>query len=71
VLLYVLLAGLVSSRLGLWLFDLAVTQLQQEMVPGNQLGEDLGHSMRSAYRADPGAACWGVSLFSWCKSYSV
>lgn len=40
--LYVLLCGLVASRLGLWLFDLAVTQLQQEQVPDNQLGMQYG-----------------------------
>lgn len=38
-LLYVLLLGLVASRFGLWLFDLAVTQLQQESVPEAELGE--------------------------------
>ncbi len=38
-LLYVLLSGLVASRFGLWLFDLAVTQLQQELVPDTELGE--------------------------------
>jgi hypothetical protein len=38
-LLYVLLSGLVASRFGLWLFDLAVTQLQQELVQEAQLGE--------------------------------
>jgi hypothetical protein len=38
-LLYVLLSGLVASRFGLWLFDLAVTQLQQELVLESQLGE--------------------------------
>jgi hypothetical protein len=38
-LLYVLLLGLVASRFGLWLFDLAVTQLQQELVPQTELGE--------------------------------
>lgn len=38
-LLYVLLMGLVASRFGLWLFDLAVTQLQQELVPATELGE--------------------------------
>lgn len=41
-LLYTLLAGLVASRLGLWLFDLAVTQLQQELVPGSELGTVSG-----------------------------
>lgn len=38
-LLYGLLSGLVASRLGLWLFDLAVLQLQQEMVPQSEMGE--------------------------------
>lgn len=38
-LLYILLSGLVASRFGLWLFDLAVTQLQQELVPETGLGE--------------------------------
>lgn len=38
-LLYVLLSGLVASRFGLWLFDLAVTQLQQELVADTELGE--------------------------------
>jgi hypothetical protein len=40
-LLYVLLAGLVASRFGLWLFDLVVTQLQQELVLKTELGEAL------------------------------
>lgn len=40
-LLYVLLLGLVLSRFGLWLFDLAVSQLQQELVPETELGERL------------------------------
>jgi iron-regulated transporter 1 len=38
-LIYVLLTGLVASRFGLWLFDLAVSQLQQELVPDSELGE--------------------------------
>lgn len=38
-LLYLLLSGLVASRLGLWLFDLAVLQLQQQLVEAHELGE--------------------------------
>jgi hypothetical protein len=38
-LLLLLLCGLVASRLGVWLFDLAVSQLQQELVPADELGE--------------------------------
>ncbi|GLI67363.1 hypothetical protein VaNZ11_011542 [Volvox africanus] len=38
----VLVAGLVSSRTGLWLYDLAVTQLIQEDVRQNQLGTVYG-----------------------------
>jgi iron-regulated transporter 1 len=34
----VLVAGVVSSRTGLWLYDLAVTQLIQEDVRQDQLG---------------------------------
>eukprot|EP00798_Chlamydomonas_sp_ICE-L_P006629 gene6629-3285_t len=33
-----MLAGVVASRTGLWLFDLSVTQLVQELVPHNELG---------------------------------
>ncbi len=39
----VLLGGLVASRCGLWLFDLAVCQLQQDYVEPGQLGEEHGH----------------------------
>lgn len=35
----ILVAGVVSSRTGLWTIDLAVSQLLQEQVPGGQLGE--------------------------------
>lgn len=37
-LLYVLLAGVVASRVGLWLFDLTISQLQQESVAKHELG---------------------------------
>lgn len=47
VVLYMLLCGLVASRLGLWLFDLVVSQLQQEQVPDNQLGE-MSHALAAA-----------------------
>jgi iron-regulated transporter 1 len=30
---WVLMAGVAASRLGLWMFDLAVTQLMQDNVP--------------------------------------
>ncbi len=36
---HVLSAGLMSSRFGLWTFDLAVGQMLQERVPNEQLGE--------------------------------
>lgn len=35
-------AGVVSSRLGLWTFDLAVTQLVQELTPADELGGGEG-----------------------------
>lgn len=38
-LLLLLLCGLVGSRLGVWLFDLAVSQMQQELVAPESLGE--------------------------------
>jgi iron-regulated transporter 1 len=41
-LLILLLCGLVASRLGIWLFDLAVSQLQQELVAHDELGEWVG-----------------------------
>ena len=37
-----LVAGVVGSRTGLWLFDLAVTQLIQETVPAENMGEQRG-----------------------------
>jgi hypothetical protein len=37
--LYLLLCGLVASRLGLWLFDLTVLQIQQESVEIQELGK--------------------------------
>jgi hypothetical protein len=36
-----LISGVVASRTGLWLFDMAVTQLVQEQVLPNELGEHL------------------------------
>ncbi|GBF99021.1 hypothetical protein Rsub_11825 [Raphidocelis subcapitata] len=50
-LLLLLLCGLVASRLGVWLFDLAVSQLQQEMVPPDELGAVSGvqSSMQSLF----------------------
>ncbi len=35
---HVLLAGLVASRFGLWLFDLSVCQMLQEWVATEELG---------------------------------
>lgn len=34
-----LMLGVVSSRFGLWMFDMAVTQLVQEQVLQSELGE--------------------------------
>ncbi|GIM03628.1 hypothetical protein Vretimale_8348, partial [Volvox reticuliferus] len=47
----VLVAGLVSSRTGLWLYDLAVTQLIQEDVREDQLGTVYGvqSSLQAAF----------------------
>lgn len=36
---HVLLGGLVASRFGLWLFDLSVSQMLQEWVPAEDVGE--------------------------------
>ena len=33
---WVLMAGVAASRLGLWMFDLAVTQLTQDNVPDSE-----------------------------------
>jgi len=38
----VLAAGLAASRAGLWLFDLAVSQMLQERVPLQELGAPPG-----------------------------
>lgn len=38
---HVLLGGLVASRFGLWLFDLAVSQMLQEWVTPEELGKLL------------------------------
>lgn len=38
---HVLLGGLVASRFGLWLFDLAVSQMLQEWIDTEELGELL------------------------------
>ncbi len=35
---HILLGGLVASRFGLWLFDLAVSQILQEWVPAEDVG---------------------------------
>ena len=40
VLVRLLIGGVVASRSGLWLFDLAVTQLVQEQVAQHELGEE-------------------------------
>ena len=42
VVLLVMLCGLVLSRMGLWLFDLAVTQMQQDTTAAHELGECNG-----------------------------
>ena len=34
-----LLMGLVASRFGLWLFDLSVSQMLQECIPGGDIGK--------------------------------
>ena len=36
---HTLLMGLVASRFGLWLFDLSVSQMLQEWIPANDIGE--------------------------------
>ena len=36
---HVLLGGLVASRFGLWLFDLSVSQMLQEWIPDEDIGE--------------------------------
>jgi len=71
-LLYVLLLGLVLSRFGLWLFDLAVSQLQQELVPETELGELLLRASRVMPREPTTCAdavlvparCWATCTFS-------
>ena len=35
----ILLMGLVASRFGLWLFDLSVSQMLQEWIPAEDIGE--------------------------------
>lgn len=37
----ILLTGLVASRFGLWLFDLSVSQMLQEWIPADDIGEQL------------------------------
>ena len=39
---HILLMGLVASRFGLWLFDLSVSQMLQEWIPADDLGEQHG-----------------------------
>jgi iron-regulated transporter 1 len=39
VVLLLMLCGLVLSRMGLWLFDLAVSQMQQDTTAADELGE--------------------------------
>ena len=48
----ILIAGLVASRTGLWLFDLAVTQIVQESVADSEIGKAAG-------RGEAGVGgCW-------------
>jgi len=35
---HILLGGVVASRFGLWLFDLAVSQMLQDWVPAEDIG---------------------------------
>ena len=43
---HILVGGLVASRFGLWTFDLCVTQLLQEWVLNEELGESRVWVMR-------------------------
>lgn len=56
-LLHVLLAGLAASRFGLWLFDLVVSQLQQELVESHQLGESRPHRRVTKHGTTATASC--------------
>lgn len=62
--------GLVASRFGLWAFDLAVSQMLQERVPSEQLGEALLSSiMRVLLTPHPECPASGCGHLTWvsCK----
>ena len=50
---HALAVGLVASRFGLWAFDLAVSQMLQERVPNEQLGEALLSSITCMLLSPP------------------
>jgi iron-regulated transporter 1 len=56
-----LIGGVLASRTGLWVFDLAVTQLQQECVPDDSRGVVGGiqQSLNSIF----GLLCFAIGLF--------
>jgi iron-regulated transporter 1 len=56
-----LIGGVLASRTGLWVFDLAVTQLQQECVPDDSRGAVGGvqQSLNSIFKL----LCFAIGLF--------
>ena len=44
---HILLGGLVASRFGLWLFDLAVSQMLQDWVPAEDIGKLPAKAVKS------------------------
>jgi len=52
---HILLGGLVASRFGLWLFDLAVSQMLQDWVPA----EDIGKLPAKAFKA------FAITCYTW------
>jgi hypothetical protein len=55
-----LLAGVLASRTGLWVFDLSVTQLQQETVPKDVRGVVGG--VQQSLNAVCSLLCFAVGL---------
>ena len=59
-----LLGGLVASRFGLWLFDLAVSQMLQEWVTPEELGKLLSQAVQSTHASSTVTQTrreWGVT----------
>lgn len=69
---HVLLGGLVASRFGLWLFDLAVSQMLQEWVADEELGKlPTAAHYKTLLCANPPKPMKGSIFCNWPRTYMV